>query len=343
MHRSLLATLALAATLAACTSEDAPFAPEPGEEAGATPGAGGATPGAGGGAQPEGGADASGGAGGAGTGAGAPGCGLPGASGDLERTLSVSGDERRYLLHVPASYDGSAARPLVVALHGFTETPETMREVTHLDELADERDLLVAYPAGLGGSWNGGTCCGSAMFTGVDDVAFIAALIDDVSATFCVDPARVFVTGFSNGGFMAHRLGCELADRVAAIGVVAGQESLSACAPAKPVAVLQIHGDADPVVPFGGNPLLGFPPTSDTIAGWRQRDTCADASSPTWTLGDTYCEAFGPCAGDTAVELCTVAGGGHDWPGGGTAWTDPPQGFVATRKIVDFFEAHPRQ
>lgn len=270
--------------------------------------------------------------------------GLTGEAGDFDRTISFGGKDRRFLLHVPASYDPTAGTQLVVALHGFTEGPEDIRDTSHFDVVSDQRGFIVAYPEGLTGSWNGGACCGLSVVEGIDDVGFIGALLDTLEAEYCVDPARVFATGFSNGGFMSHKLGCELSDRIAAIGVVAGQESLAECNPTRPVPVLQIHGDADPVVPYGGNPLLGFPPTSSTITGWATRDGCNPDPSPAGDLGDTSCEIYGECSEGAAVELCTVSGGGHDWPGGGSAWTGdtPPDGFVATLAIADFFEAHPR-
>ena len=268
---------------------------------------------------------------------------LAGESGDFDRTIQVGDSDRRFLLHVPASYDPTAGVSLVVAFHGFTEGPEDIRDTSHFDQISDERGFIVAYPEGLNGSWNGGTCCGLSVIANVDDVAFATALIDTIEADYCIDPARVFATGFSNGGFFSHRLGCELSGRIAAIGVVAGQESLTECNPTRPVPVLQVHGDADPVVPYGGNPLLGFPSTESTISGWAERDGCTGEPVAGPTIGDTSCAIYDACRAGSAVELCTVSGGGHDWPGGGSAWVDdtPPPGFVATIAIADFFEAHP--
>lgn len=112
----------------------------------------------------------------------------------------------------------------------------------------------------------------------------------------------------------------------------------------RPVAVFQAHGTADPLVPYGGNPILGFPSTAETIDGWRARDACAQTEGEIVYEDDaTTCERWGSCEGGADVELCTVEGGLHDWFGGGTAWTEdgPPEGFVATLAIVDFLFAHP--
>jgi len=291
-----------------------------------------------GGAPAAGGADALDGGGGQGP-SGA--CASAGPAGDLDIMVASGADERRALVHVP---EGAQERPaaLIIALHGFTEGPEAMRDMTHLDEMADERGFVVAYPEGKNGSWNGGVCCGLSEWNAVDDVGFIAALIESVSASHCIDPGRVHVTGFSNGGFLAHRVGCELADRVASIGVVAGQQGMPSCEPTRSISVLQIHGSADPVVPFGGSAFLGYPSTASTIEGWAERDACGTTTSVTYDEGDTLCEARTSCDAGAIVELCTVEGGSHDWFGGGSAWTSgPPQGFVATLKILGFFEAHP--
>ncbi|MFO0555658.1 MAG: PHB depolymerase family esterase [Polyangiaceae bacterium] len=328
----------------------------PAEAGGAGPSGGGASPSAGGASPTTGGADAGGapaatggsGVGGSGGGGGetaAPACaGLSGAAGDFDKTVSIDGEERRYLLHVPASYDPTAPTPLIVALHGLTESPEDIRDKSHLDEVADERGFIVAYPEGKNASWNGGVCCGLARLMDVDDVGFIRVLLDAVEADYCVDPDHVHATGFSNGGFMTHRLACELADRIASVGVVAGQEGLPSCSPARPIAMLQIHGTADPLVPYGGNPILGYPSTESTVDGWADRDSCADDSAVVYEDDTTSCVLRAACAGGAAVELCTVDGGLHDWFGGGTLWTDagPPAGFVATTTIVDFLMAHPR-
>jgi len=159
---------------------------------------------------------------------------------DGERTLTHQGRTRRALVYVPASAAGRAA-PLVVSLHGFSSDPEEHRDTTHYRELAEARGFIVVFPAGVGRSWNGGACCGPANALGVDDVGFVRALIAQVSAEFCVDAQRVHVSGFSNGGFMAHRLACEAADLVASVGVVAGQMAAPSCAPSRPVALPPLH------------------------------------------------------------------------------------------------------
>ncbi|XXX75520.1 PHB depolymerase family esterase [Sorangium sp. So ce134] len=289
--------------------------------------------------------------------AGRQGC-AGGSSPARERWIHVTsgGYERAALLHVPGSLDRRKKRvPLVLDFHHFNGTPEAEAALSGLSALADERDLLVAYPAGIGGSWNAGQCCGQAWEEGVDDVGFTRDLIDAISEEYRVDPSRIFVTGMSNGALMAHRLGCELADKIAAIAPIAGVLHVlpETCEPARPISVLHVHGTADIVIPYRGGlgqvpvPVPGnleFISVAQSLALWRAHDGCADVSHGTYAHGDTRCTAWSICAGETEVEHCAVEGGGHTWPGGGDL---PPvfgpksETFRASERLLDFFEEHP--
>lgn len=264
--------------------------------------------------------------------------------------------DRDFLLHLPADYDASGAYPLVVALHGGGGDKEGMNRLTCgdgdeadpgcLTEVAEREGFVVVYPDGVANglgfrTWNhGGDAeglqCPHACEEGIDDVAYVAALLDEVQRVASVDPKRVYVTGFSNGGGMSHRLACELAGRIAAIAPVGGanQFALShACAPARPVPVLQIHGSADPCWPYDGGPGSCLAVQDGTYAaaeasvigtadapGWALRNGCEPAPAST-TLPDddgdgavTTERRFVGC--DAEVILMTVDGAGHTWPGG---------------------------
>ncbi len=269
--------------------------------------------------------------------------GKVGASGDFDLHMTFGSADRRYLMHVPTSYAGESAVPVVMVFHGFGERPEDSRAITHFDAVGDARNWITVFPAGLFASWNGGGCCGPSQLTHVDDVGFVRALAARIARDYCVDSNRVFATGFSNGGFFAHRLGCEAADVIAAIGVGSGQMTMPACAPSRPIAVIQVHGTSDPLVPFDGNPILMYPATRTTISGWATRNGCTAEPTEVYRDGTAHCTVNGGCRAGADVELCSVDGGGHDWFGGGALWTDagPPAGFVETNAIADFFAAHP--
>lgn len=247
-------------------------------------------------------------------------------------TLPVDGRQRTYRAHVPASVAGRTGVPVVITLHGAGGTGEIMDRQSRMSEEADRGGFIAVFPDGSGRladrllTWNAGTCCGYSHSHAVDDVAFVAALIANLVTTSGVDPRRVYVAGFSNGAMMAHRVACELSDRIAAIAVVSGALNTLACRPTRPVAVLIIHGTADTVVPYGGGRPTrpGLPAAADTVtsrsvaeavASWTGHNRCSPGPVESRDGPVTRTE-HRSCAGGTAVELYTVDGGGHAWPGG---------------------------
>lgn len=269
-------------------------------------------------------------------------------------SLVVGGVVRRYELHLPPS-GAVGTLPLVLSLHGGLGTPEAESRLTGMDALADREGFLVAYPEGIGRHWNDGRGTRSS----ADDVGFLSALVDELTARYPVDRARVFATGMSNGAMMSHRLGCELSEKIAAIAPVAGPMPAAlapGCRPARPVSVLQISGTADPIVPYdggevknAGGEVLSAP---ETFRRWRALCGCvgtpARSVDPDRAHDGTHVvrERSAGCTGGAAVELVTVQRGGHTWPGG-RAYL--PAAFVgkvsrqldATKEIWDFFRRHP--
>jgi polyhydroxybutyrate depolymerase len=287
-----------------------------------------------------------GGTGGAGgTASASPGC----VDGTLDATvtevdLMFDGVQRRYELHVPPAYDGSTPLPLVLNFHGFTSSAAQQRVFSEMDLTADSRGFVVAYPDGLDASWNAGVCCGTSARNGVDDVGFARAVIDDIAARGCIDRSRVYATGMSNGGFLSHRLACEASDLIAAIAPVAGVLGIdsSACTPSRPVPVVHFHGTADAVVQYDGGCdvcLSDSESVVDTIAGWVARNGCTEASEVVLRTGSVMCETTGGCDGEASVTLCTIAGGGHCWPGNlFCPFGESTDDISANEVMLDLFE-----
>ena len=123
-------------------------------------------------------------------------------------------------VHVPASYDPAARTPLVFDVHGRTQNASGEMALTHAKAKADAEGFIAIFPESATSptSWNSGTCCDPATTNHVDDTAFFRALLDEAEARLCIDASRVFMMGMSNGAYESHRLGCEMADRIAAIG-----------------------------------------------------------------------------------------------------------------------------
>jgi polyhydroxybutyrate depolymerase len=230
---------------------------------------------------------------------------------------------RPYDVDVPAGYDKSKAYPLIVLLHGYGANGFVQDALFGFNALADARGVFVAHPDGTtdsGGSkfWNATDACCDFGHTGVDDVAYLNAVVDDMEQNFNIDKKRVFFVGHSNGGFMSHRMACDAAPRIAAIVALAGDvwKDPSKCNPATPVAVLQVHGDADTMVPYQGSTLE--PSAPESVGTWAQKNGCTgDLADTGMTLdidtsldgNETSIAKYSCTAG--AAELWTIHGGQH--------------------------------
>jgi polyhydroxybutyrate depolymerase len=256
---------------------------------------------------------------------------LPG--GDAPRELVFGGMPRTYQVHVPAGLDHPTG--LVINLHGAGQTGGEQAAITNYNAVADQHGFVVAYPDGIDFSWADGRGASVPDRQGVDDVGFLVAIIDQLSRDYGVAPGRVFATGMSAGGFMATRLACERADLVSAIAPVAGSLGVAyPCAPSRPVSVLEMHGTADPVVPFAGGTMLGRGGYSDIVAPpamaqrWRDVNRCPAPVEETVPGAHRFTSAG--CADGTEVVFVQVDGGGHIWPAD------------ASQASGQFFAAHGR-
>jgi polyhydroxybutyrate depolymerase len=264
------------------------------------------------------------------------------AVGSSTHTISVGGRQRTYHLYRPSSLPPSAPAALVVVLHGGFGTGAQAKSAYGWDAEADSQHFVVAYPDGLDRAWAvGGGCCGVPGRTGVDDVAFITQLVDAVAHQLPIDPARVYATGMSNGGLLAYRLACD-STVFAAIGSTAGT-LLGPCPSPAPISVIEVHGLADHNVPYDGSRGEGVagidgPPVPDLDSMWRNVNGCA---APSVTTAGSVTTSLASCPGGRAVELVTIAGGGHEWPGGARAKTAASD-LNATDTIWRFFASHPK-
>lgn len=282
--------------------------------------------------------------------------------GDSTRAVHVDGQERHYLVHVPAKYAPETPMPVVLAFHGGGANADTMAFFSGLSDKADEAGFIVVYPNGSGRltrmlTFNAGNCCGVAAASKVDDVAFTRCLLDDLESVANVDRRRVYATGMSNGAMMAYRLASDLSDRIAAIAPVAGPMGTSGCHPTRPVSVMHFHGDADEFAPLKGGKGRGpsgtdFHSVQHSIDTWVAANECRPTPTTTrlpdherdGTAVRTVCYAFGKEAAE--VVLVVIEGGGHTWPG--RAPRMPSLG-VSTRDISandmmwEFFKQHPMQ
>jgi polyhydroxybutyrate depolymerase len=248
--------------------------------------------------------------------------------------LDIGNVTRTYRLHVPRNLTAGTAVPLVIVLHGATATAAEVEGRYHWDPHADRDRFVVAYPQGVADRWND-----RADPSLPDDVAFLGKLIDDVERHQSIDPARVYVTGISNGGLMTYRAACALGDRLAAIGPVAAW--FPDCLPSTPVPVLHIHGLLDDQLGYGGG--NGYPSVEKGLAEWRAVDGCPTTTQTT-SHGQVTTRTWAPCAGAGAVELITITKGEHEWPGAVPKLGNErvSHAIDATSVIWAFFRAHTR-
>ena len=247
-------------------------------------------------------------------------------------TMFSGGRLRCYHLYVPPGYDPAQPAPLVVSLHGYLLNPNLQAAISGWHDLADREGFIVAYIQGTSypRRWNAGDTWSAG---DVDDVQFFRDLIDDLSTQAEVDRSRVYVNGFSNGGGMSVRIGCDAADAVAAIGSVSGAVvDMAACNPSRPVPAMAFHGTADWILPYEGGlmPMLPlryaaglvqapiyFVGAEEWVATLATFNGCDPAAETLPPRGDVQGWRYTGCNQDADVILYTIIDGGHQWPGGG--------------------------
>jgi len=295
-------------------------------------------------------------AGAAPAGSAASGTGTLAGSGVAPQTGMLAG--RPYAAYLPTVVGGRRV-PLVLFLHGgggnATNAQGTTcadgdpTSATCLQALGRREGFITVYASGTPNphlsalrTWNagGGTdyacASGYACDAQADDIGYLRALVADLERRYPVDPTRVYVMGFSNGAAMAHRVGCEMADVVAAVVPVSGENEYATaapCDPVRPVPVVDVHGTADDCWTYGSSTRACADPDPRpkigavaSTAGWVARDRCAPTPRSTSLPdrvddGTTTTEQTWSCAAGTRVTLLTVHGGGHVFPGGATVRT----------------------
>ena len=258
------------------------------------------------------------------------------------RHVTSDGIERSFVLHVPATYDPAQPVPVIVAFHGRKGTGAELEEFSGLSTLP----ALVAYPDGL--PVDGKTAWEGAPYAPAsDDVQFVSDLLDHLQATYCVDNARIFATGKSNGGGFTALLACRMNHRIAAFASVAGAyypQSRVGCHPGPPVPIMEFHGLADTIIEYAGGESHGapFPAVMDWLADWVGYDHCRSAESER-IEPDVTRFAWTDCAGDAEVVHFRIDDAGHTWPGelANSGPGSATQTISATQEMWQFFQRHP--
>lgn len=279
------------------------------------------------------------------------------APGTVTLTPTIGGTRRTAIVHVPTSY-ATAPVPLVVNMHGSQSTALEQEGLTGMDATADADTFIVVYPeahipAGSGFEWNvpGEPLIGGAAVPkgSPDDVTFIVKLVGLLEKNYCIDEHRVFATGFSGGARMASQLACDASTTFAAVAPVSGIRLPSPCPSTRAVPVVAFHGTADPVDPYTGNGQKYWTYSVPVAAGrWAAHDGCSRAVANTSPATGVQLSWSAPCAHGAAVELYSIVGEGHEWPGGPhlprriTKLLGPQSSAISANDLMwSFFLAHP--
>jgi polyhydroxybutyrate depolymerase len=248
---------------------------------------------------------------------------------DAAMPLSPLIAARPYKTKIPSSYDPTKPTPLLIMFHGYASSAEKHEAYFQFAPVAEAQGFLYAYPDGVKDAvgnqgWNATDACCFFTTPKPDDVAYVSAILDDMSARYNVDPKRIFLVGHSNGAFLSHRLGCELAPRIAAFVSMAGGvwNDPSQCTPTAPLSVVELHATDDPIVNYDGGAIFPsvtplYPSAHATVATWATKNNCTtaltDTGAPLDLVADvagaeTTVERYGGCNAGVSVELWTMNG-----------------------------------
>ncbi len=288
---------------------------------------------------------------------------------ETQEKVNVSDVPRAYTVHLPLNYDQKTHYPVVIVLHGESQDADDIARLTHFSQFAEKNGLIAVYPNSARGRWNigvrpepgelprrgygrrggwggyppngypgGGQGGGQGRGRNpdetrnrqsADDVAFFNRMLDQLSLKYSVNTRRIYAAGLGEGGFMALRAGCNMADRIAAIAVVgAAFPKTMTCLPSRPVPALFLSGTDDPMVPYGGGDYkpgrFRVLSAEDSAKTWARFDHCNEkpaqgklpAIEEEKGAKETKTFTFEGCQDNAQVALYAVKNGGHTWPGG---------------------------
>jgi polyhydroxybutyrate depolymerase len=265
-------------------------------------------------------------------------------------SLKASGLVRSFYLHLPRGFSASQRYPLLVLLHGHNNNGASLLHQSKMEAVSDRYHFILAAPNGTGRfgrfglTWNAGTCCGSAQAKHVDDVGFLAALVDTLSAALPIDRQRVTIAGFSAGGMLAFRVACDRSSVATSYVNVQGTMPDTTCRPAHAVSMLLIAGDEDEDMKEEHaenkrhNGRRFSTSAMGTLRFWARRNGC-DSTFMTVEAPFQIDHVAQGCALGTRTELVTVRGHPHAWPGGHRTWIFAPKPSAnvdASLLIADF-------
>ena len=254
------------------------------------------------------------------------GCGQDAPPGSSTLTFSAGGPTRIVIVHIPTGYSGTVKVPLVLDLHGSGSTAAQQEAFSGMDAEADAAGFIVVYPqgfidSGTGFDWN---VPGEPLPKGdarvknpPDDLAFLSELVTGLQERYCIAPGKIYATGFSGGARMSSELACDDSNIFAAVAPVSGLRHPTPCPSVRAVPIVAFSGTEDPVDPYEGH---GQPYWTYSVPraarDWAAQDDCSLRPHTSTPVSGVVLTRYSGCPGHAAVELYTIEGEGHEWPGG---------------------------
>lgn len=253
---------------------------------------------------------------------------------NIADSLDHQSYQRKYIVHLPPTYSNSVATPVVIVLHGGSGNYQSVQGFTQMNFVSNQNNFLAVYPQGQGSappgfSWADGRNT-TADQAGIDDVGFINKLIDTLQTSFNVDTNKIYICGFSNGGFMVQRLACQTPEKFTAFGGLGcsiDTSLIQTCNPSKPVPMAYFSGTGDPEVPYSGgsmtNPVVTpIVPVDTAVQFWVNHNNCQTAVPvvfvPDTVQSDSSTVEFYKytnCDCNADFYFYKIINGGHTWPG----------------------------
>ena len=240
-------------------------------------------------------------------------------------SVNVDGKNRTFIMHIPSAYKGDKPVPLVIDYHPIGGSGNGEYGSSPYKNKTDPEGVITLYPdgtgkpGGMGNGWNVGPCCSND-----DDVKFSYAMIDKLKEIACIDPQRIYATGFSMGGGMSNHVACMMSDVFAAVAPAAmdlNKTNSAQCKMSRPISVINFRGTNDGICRYGGgdsgfNDGLNFLGAEGTFKFWAEKNGCTGSPSK----NKDGCDEYSNCKDGTKVVLCTKQGGGHDYGDANIGW-----------------------
>ncbi len=277
-------------------------------------------------------------------------------------TISYQNNTRKYILHIPSSYDGQSAFPLVVFLHGGGGNAQSAVNFTNFNQVSKSENFLMVYPQAFFEAspnsfvWADGRGLAPDIL-GIDDVGFIDRLVTALKEEYNINSKQVYLCGFSNGSFLTQRIAFEKNTQFAAIGTIGSTMAQSLYEngnPQRAIPQIFIFGTDDPFVPYEGGivvgsnslPIVGIEEAVDYWVAYNKcQNTLPPINLPDSNNSDNSTVSVfeynnGTCS--TSVKFYKINGGGHTWPGvklpNLASFGETNLDIFASQELWNFFE-----